>query len=166
MKKSEKASLTPAELELTQKIQMHFPRELSEKKIQICNGVPVEVLSVHLADLIEKLVMDFHRQIGIISGEEFSDQDRTTENIRREAEKRGWRASPLDLTKKKKLEILEKTDFWRIIVMHVPTSGFEGEPTLYGLTRFDSRFVDNFYVAPPDHKWPQDHGFCFSIPEK
>lgn len=52
---SNKASLTSTELEVTQKMQTHFPRGLSAETLGAINSCPVENLAAALVEMVEKL---------------------------------------------------------------------------------------------------------------
>lgn len=53
---SNKASLTNTELEVTQRLQMHFPRGLATGTLSAVNSCPVDVLTSAIRDMLEKLV--------------------------------------------------------------------------------------------------------------
>ncbi len=52
---SNKASLTNTELEVTQKMQTHFPRGLDTKVLGAVNSCPVENLTAALMEMVDKL---------------------------------------------------------------------------------------------------------------
>ena len=53
---SNKATLTSTELEVTQKMQTHFPRGLSTKVLADANSCPVEKLTEAIEEMLKKLV--------------------------------------------------------------------------------------------------------------
>lgn len=103
----------------------------------------------------------------VIFGHEFEDDDRTTENIRKEAERRGYITPPAELApnlrEKVSDEEMGEMDVWALIVMHEPIKDSDGDPDLLALRR---RAVGRWLRAcydSPGHRWDRGRGFVFLL---
>jgi hypothetical protein len=108
--------------------------------------------------------------VGVIYGWEFKDDSvRTTENIRKEATRRGWITPPAEiahlLRKKISDEELEKMDIEYLIAMHESLPGSDGSPGLLGLGRrgLGRRFYA--FHGDPGYGWYRFHCFGFLVPQ-
>ncbi len=105
-------------------------------------------------------------RVGIINGDEFEDNVRTTENIRKEADRRRWTEPPAELARLL-LEKLSDEDLrmglWLLMVMHKPIPDSDGNPRLLGLGRDGGgRKLDAYYGRPVDG-WGRRCGFAFLV---
>ncbi len=105
--------------------------------------------------------------VGIIKGEEFNDDVRTTENIRKEADRRRWIEPPAELTRllREKIsdEELERMGLMWLVVMHKTIADSYGCPRLLGLHRHGiGRKLNALYVDPGD-RWSREFGFAFLV---
>lgn len=92
-------------------------------------------------------------RVGIIKGDEFEDDARTTENIRKEADRRRWTEPPAELARllREKIsdEELERMGLRWLVVMHKSIADSGGCPGLLGLGRDDrGRKLFAFYDGP------------------
>jgi hypothetical protein len=107
-------------------------------------------------------------RIPIIMGSEFSDNDRSTSKIRKEATRRNYRTLPFEaaclLREAVSDEDLERLGLWWLIGMHDPVKD-SGRPYLLGVDRFgDGRWVSAFNVHP-GRGWLRGRGFAFLAPQ-
>lgn len=102
-------------------------------------------------------------EVAVLKGEIFKDEDRITQMIRAEADRRKLVKPNAELgcliremfTDK---EIEEMGLYW-IIAMHEPIVDSDGNPRLLGTRRYDSS-LSAFYDEPDD-RWYRDGGFAF-----
>ena len=104
--------------------------------------------------------------VTVLKGEIFSDENRTTTNIRGEAERRGLpklNAEAACLIRESfSDEELEAMGLIWLTVMHDPIADSVGDPSLLGVNRdVDGRWLSTCYDVP-DIRWLRDSGFAFS----
>lgn len=107
-------------------------------------------------------------RLGVIKGEEFSDSERTTKNIRAEAARRGWFTPPAEvaplLRESVSDEDIEHMELTWLVVMHEPIIDSGGDANLLNLYRLDDgRWLNTVYVQPVD-RWNREDGFVFLLP--
>jgi len=106
-------------------------------------------------------------EIGIIKGDEFSDNERNTANIRKEAKKRGWITPNAEVAclirEKFTNEELEKMGLWAIITMHEPVKDSDGDPYLLHAYRSGGGLWLGAYYDDPDGRWIREYGFAFAL---
>lgn len=109
-------------------------------------------------------------RLAIIKGEEFEDSERVTENIRAEANRRGYvtpsaEHAPL-LRECISDEEIEAMGLCWLIVMHEPIKGADGDPGLLGLNRRGGgRWLSAFW-DDPGYRWNRGNGFVFLVPQE
>lgn len=108
-------------------------------------------------------------RLGLIKGRGFSDNERTTENIRAEAVCRGWLTPPAEvaplLRETVSDEEIERLDLWWLVVMHEPIVDSRGGAGLLNLCRSGGgRWLDAGY-GKPDYRWGREDGFVFLLPQ-
>ncbi len=106
--------------------------------------------------------------LGIIKGEEFSDNERMISNIRAEAARRGWRTPPIEvatlLREVVSDEDIERMDLVWLVVMHEPVIDSDGNACLLSLScRAGGRRLDTCYDQSDDQYF-HDGGFVFLLP--
>jgi len=108
-------------------------------------------------------------RVGIIKGDEFDDNVRTTENIRKEAARRRWIEPPAELARLLRKKVsdkeLEKMGLWWLVVMHKPVPVSDGGPLLLGLSRGGDGRRLNAYDVKPGYRWDREDGFAFLLPQ-
>lgn len=105
-------------------------------------------------------------KLALIMGDEFKDEQRTDENIRAEAAKRGYLDPPVELSPYVREmfsdEDLEQTGLSTLVVMHQPVTSSTGYLILLGLYRlFGGRILLGFAGLPD---LSRDTGFLFLVP--
>jgi hypothetical protein len=106
--------------------------------------------------------------LAMIMGDEFEDADRTNENIRTEAYKRGYVDPSVEvapyLREMFSDEDLKKMGLWALILMHEPIADSDGNLSLLGVYRGDDGRWLNACHGHPDNRWNRDIGFLFLVP--
>ncbi len=105
-------------------------------------------------------------QVAVLKGSLFSDNDRTTANIRQEADKRklGKLNAEVaclirDMFTDKEIEAMGL--YW-IVTMHEPIKDSDGYPDLLGTSGYDSGSWLRACYDYPDNGWSRGDGFAFS----
>ncbi len=106
--------------------------------------------------------------LAIIMGDEFEDSDRTNQNIRAEAYKRGYLDPSVELGPYLREmfsdEDLKKMGLWALILMHEPIPGSDGDLYMLGVLRdYRGRWLDA-YNGNPGSGWDREIGFVFLVP--
>lgn len=106
-------------------------------------------------------------QLGIIYGDEISDEKRSTANVREEAKKRGWLTPPAEVAHLTREKIsdndLERMGVWWLMIMHEPIEVSDDGPGFLALDRTDGgRWLA--YYDRPDCGWDRGDGFVFVVP--
>jgi len=106
-------------------------------------------------------------EIAVLKGEIFSDNDRTAQNIHKEAKNRKFITPNAEVAclirEKFSDQELEAMGLYWIVAMHEPIKDSGGDPRLLSVLRIDngswlhSRYVD------PDEKWFRGDGFAFVV---
>jgi hypothetical protein len=106
---------------------------------------------------------------GVIKGEEFSDGERTTENIRKEAIKRGGITPPAELSPLLRLNFsdaeIKALGLLYLIPMHEPINDSAGYPSFLGLYVLDFYNQFDAFRGYPTYKWHRETGFVFLFPQ-
>lgn len=105
--------------------------------------------------------------IGFIRGNEFTDAERITKNIRKEAKRRGWLSPPAECAPLAREQIsdknLKRMGLRCLVMMHEPIEDFGGIPKLLGLDcSVGGRWLRPCY-GRPDGWWSRRFGFGFLI---
>lgn len=106
----------------------------------------------------------------VIKGEEFSDSERSSKNIRAEAKKSGYLTPPAELAPYLR-EILSdeetrKMNLWWLVNMHEPIKDSEGTPRLFDVSRrVDGLWLHASYDDNPAGGWFHEAGFVFLLPQ-
>lgn len=108
-------------------------------------------------------------RLGLIKGEEFSDAERTTKNIRAEAVRRGWLTPPAEVAplirETVSDEEIERLGLLWLVVMHEPIIDSGGGAHLLSLVRGgDGRWFGTDYDEPGS-RWGRGRGFLFLLPQ-
>jgi hypothetical protein len=103
--------------------------------------------------------------VAVLKGDSFSDNSRTTKDIRAEAKKRKMTDPHAEVAclirdAFSDKEIEEMGLSW-IIIMHEPIPDSDGDSDLLGSCRYDG-YKLNAYSGRPGHSWGCDSGFAFS----
>ncbi len=106
-------------------------------------------------------------RVGIIKGEEFKEENRTTKKIRKEAARRHWQEPPVELAwllrEKLSNKDLEQMGLVWLVVMHKAKTASSGLTNLLGLNNEGGRRLGAFY-SDHGHTWGHKDGFAFLIP--
>lgn len=106
-------------------------------------------------------------EIAVLKGEIFSDNDRITKNIRKEAKNRKLsnpNAEVACLVREKFSDKeLEAMGLYWIVAMHEPIKDSDGDPRLLSADRSDYGSLLNAYYVSPDNKWNRSNGFVFVV---
>lgn len=107
--------------------------------------------------------------LGLIKGEEFSDAERTTKNIRAEAARRGWLIPPVEtaplLREAVSDDEIERLGLRWLVVMHEPVVGSGGDALLVGISRDDDgQWLGASYDEQPCPQWSREGGLLFLLP--
>lgn len=93
----------------------------------------------------------------------------TTEEVRNEAKKRGYRTPPVELAPLLRESIsdkeMEEIGLWWFIVMHESITASGGDPGLLGLRRNDAGQWFDSYWDDPGSEWGRLYGFVFLAPQ-
>jgi hypothetical protein len=106
-------------------------------------------------------------KIAVLKGTLFTDNDRITQNIRAEADKRKLKKPNAEVacliremfTDKE----MEAMDLWWIVAMHEPIKESGGYPCLLNARRDDGGRWLNAFWGDPDGRWDRDAGFAFVV---
>ena len=106
-------------------------------------------------------------EIAVLKGMLFNDSDRTTENIRAEADKRKLMKPNAEVAclirEKFTDEELKAMDLWWIVVLHKPINDSVGDPKLLDVSRVDGgRWLGTYYDRPGS-KFYRGDGFAFVV---
>ena len=106
-------------------------------------------------------------EVGVLGGELFTDNERSTKNIRLKAVKSKMILPEAEVAclirEKFSDKEIEAMGLWRIVVMHKPIKDSDGDPYLLGAYRCaDGRWLD-VYDAYPDFRWSRADGFAFAV---
>lgn len=106
--------------------------------------------------------------LAMIMGDEFEYNDRTNQNIRAEAYKRGYLDPSVELGPYLREmfsdEDLKKMGLYALVLMHEPILDSDGVLHMLGANRIDlGRWLDTFY-GTPGHRWDREVGFMFLVP--
>ena len=106
-------------------------------------------------------------EVAVLKGMIFEDNDRITEKIRAEADKRELLKPNAELAclicEKFTDEEIEAMGLWWIVAMHEPIKDSAGVPCLLGALRLgDGRWLDA-YGDNPGYGWDREFGFAFAV---
>ncbi len=106
--------------------------------------------------------------LAMIMGDEFEDADRTNQNIRAEAYKRGYVDPSVELGPYLREmfsdEDLKKMGLWALILMHEPISDSVGDLDLLGVDRVGNGRWLGAYLGDPGSRWHREFAFMFLVP--
>lgn len=106
-------------------------------------------------------------EIAVLKGEIFSDNERITKNIRKEAKNRKLSAPKAEVAclirEKFSDKELEAMGLYWIVAMHEPIKDSDGDPILLYGKRYDNGSWLNTYYEHPDFKWHRGNGFAFVV---
>ncbi|OHA91128.1 MAG: hypothetical protein A2758_01465 [Candidatus Zambryskibacteria bacterium RIFCSPHIGHO2_01_FULL_49_18] len=106
----------------------------------------------------------------VLKGEDFTDDERVTSNIRKVAEEMKLVTPPAQLARLLRKSVsdeeLEQMGLYALIVMHQPITGSGGFPNVLGLYRNDEGRWLNAYFGHAGHRWYRDLGFVFLAPQE
>ena len=105
-------------------------------------------------------------EVSVLTGELFSDDDRTTSKIRAEAESRGLIEPNPEIVclirEKFTDKELEEMGIWAMVAMHEPINDAGGGPDLLDADRSGGgRWLAACYDEP-DRRWHRDYSFAFA----
>jgi hypothetical protein len=130
-----------------------------------------------LSDYVESILLslDFKPtkcvtyEIAILKGILFEENDRTTKNIRAEADKRKLEKPNAEVAclirenfSDKEIEAMGLK--W-VITMHEPIKDSDGNPNLLNTHRYVDGLWLNAYYDSPSSRWDRDSGFAFAVPQ-
>ena len=106
----------------------------------------------------------------IIRGDEFSDNERTSKNIRAEAKRSGYLTPPAELAPYIREIISDeetrKMDLWWLVDMHKPIKDSEGTSRLFDVSRrVDGLWLHASFDDNPKGGWFREAGFVFLLPQ-
>lgn len=106
---------------------------------------------------------------GVIKGSEFTDSERTTENIRKYATERGGITPPVQLSPMLRLvysdEEIKKMGLLWLVGMHEPIKGSGGDLRLLGLDADDPDCQLLAFSGDDSDEWGAETGFVFLFPQ-
>lgn len=106
-------------------------------------------------------------EIVVMKGSLFSNNERTTRNIRAEASKRKYVAPNPEVACLIRVMFsdkqIEEMGLWGIVTMHEPIKDSVGDPRLLYADRFDKGRWLNTYGDYPGYGWYDDDGFAFAV---
>ena len=109
-------------------------------------------------------------EIAVLKGELFEGDDRTTENVRVEAGRRGLMAPNAEVAclirEKFSDKEIKEIGLWSIIVMHEPIEDSDGDSCLLGANRYIGGHWLSTCYGGPDGRWFHDSGFAFVARER
>ena len=136
----------------------------------------LESKGFHVGDCVKRVLrsQDFKptsgvtTEVAVLKSTLFKDNDRTTKNIRAEADKRKLKkpnAEVACLVREKFVDNeIEAMDLWRIVAIHKPINDSDGDPLLLGVCRSDNNDLRIYaYLKPTDCWWNGDGGFAFAV---
>ena len=105
-------------------------------------------------------------EVAVLKGELFSDSERITKNIRKDAKNRKFTTPNAEVAclirEKFSDKELEAMGLYWIVVMHEPIKDSDGDPTLLGANRYgDGSWLNTGYDGP-DGEWVRGLGFAFA----
>lgn len=107
--------------------------------------------------------------LGVLFGDEFTDNSRTNKNIRKKAGYRGWSAPPAETAHLSRVKISDETlnqmGLWRLVMMHEPIVDSNGNLSLLTLTRSGDGQWLGARCGRPDFGWNRNDGFGFLVPQ-
>ncbi|MBI2065820.1 MAG: hypothetical protein HYT68_02015 [Candidatus Zambryskibacteria bacterium] len=106
----------------------------------------------------------------VLKGEDFTDDERVTSNIRKVAEEMGFITPPAELARllRKSVsdeEIAAMGLYW-LIVMHESITASDGRPVVLGLSRDDGGRWLYAYRGNSDNRWFRENGVVFLAPQE
>lgn len=106
-------------------------------------------------------------EIAVLKGEIFSDNDRITKNIRKEAKNRKLSTPNAEIAclirEKFSDKELEAMGLYWIVAMHEPIKDSDGDPTLLGADRDGSGSWLSSSYGSSDSEWSRGSGFAFVL---
>lgn len=106
-------------------------------------------------------------EITVLKGEIFSDNDRITKNIRKEAKNRKLSTPNAEVAcfirEKFSDKELEAMGLYLIVTMHEPIKDSVGDPILLNAHRGGTGSWLGAYYDSPDNEWSRSHGFAFVL---
>lgn len=106
-------------------------------------------------------------EVAILKGMLFEDNDRTTEKIRAEADKRKLAKPNAELVclicEKFTGKEIGAMGLRRVVAARKPIIVFGGTPCLLGVDRYNNEYQLGAYHDWPDHGWSRDDGFAFIV---
>jgi hypothetical protein len=103
--------------------------------------------------------------IKVLKGELFSDEERRTDNIRAEANRREYQVSNAEIAclirEKFSNAELKKMGLYGIVAMHEPINDSDGDPSLLGANRHGDDSWLRADCGRPDFQWRRGRGFAF-----
>jgi len=109
-------------------------------------------------------------EVAVLKGELFSDSERITKNIRKDAKNRKFTTPNAEVAclirEKFSDKELEAVGLYWIVVMHEPIKDSGGDPRLLGASRRGDGSWLGAYCGSPGDKWSRSDGFAFVFPQK
>jgi hypothetical protein len=106
-------------------------------------------------------------KVAVLKGALFTDSNRITSNIRKEAERRKLEEFPAEVAclirKAFSDEELAAMGLWWIVVFHKPIKDSDGDPNLLAANRDNDGHWLNANYDRPDDNWNSDNGFAFAV---
>ena len=114
-----------------------------------------------------KLTSGITYEVAVLKGKYFSDSNRITKTIRKEAKNLKFstpntEVAPLIREKFSDKELKAMGLYW-IVAMHEPIEDSDGDPLLLSADRFDDSSWLNANYDDPDNKWNRSDGFAFVV---
>lgn len=142
-----------------------FVRTMTEKRYNLSDWAK-DVLAKEAFDASVTSGVTYTPEV--ILGSEFSDSERTTENIRAEAARRNYVTPPAELAPLLREaftdEELRAMGLYWLVVMHEPIVDSVGSPDLLGLGRDGGGRRLNADWGDPSRRWLRVDGFVFLAP--
>ncbi len=106
-------------------------------------------------------------EIAVLKREIFSDNDRITKNIRKEAKNRKLSTPNAEIAclirEKFSDKELEAMGLYWIVAMHEPIKDSDGDPLLLSVDRGDGGSWLSAYYGSPGYEWDRSSGFAFVV---
>ena len=106
-------------------------------------------------------------EVAVLKGMIFEDNDRITEKIRAEADKRKLTKPNVEVAclirEKFTDEEIEAMGLWWIAAMHEPIKDSVGDPRLLDVHRYGGGRWLSAYYDHPDIRWRRERGFAFVV---